>query len=261
MSRLLILGNSHVAALKSAHGAEPGRWPGLDIAFAGAAGGALDGLRRRGGVLEATDPEAVEQLTALNGSARFALDGVDAVVITGCELSMFRAVSVLRRVIWPDCVDSPGPGQVLTSRAFVREALVTALQSTLAARLAREIGGDGAVPVIVAAQPNPCWLGEDAVQLAAFLRARRLGYATRLARIFTEAAAAALAPAAAFLPQPDETLRGPLFTRPKYSQGSLRLTRDMAKPHEGDDYLHANAAYGALVLDQLATLAGTAPRR
>ncbi|MEI4488112.1 hypothetical protein V8J36_18115 [Frigidibacter sp. MR17.14] len=250
MTRLLILGNSHVAALKSAHAAEPGRWP-VEVDFLGAPGGALDSLTLQDGALVAGAAEVFERL---NGRAVVPLAGYDAVVIAGCEISMFRALSVLRGVIWPGAVAPPEApvrkGQVLVSRALVEEAVTASLQAALGARLARLIAGGTDAPIVVTQQPNPCWLGEGAAPVAAFLRARQLGYAEEIARIFRTAAGRALAPAV-LLPQPPETLRGPVFTRPVFSQGSVRLTREMKAAHDGDDFLHANAAYGALVLDQL----------
>jgi hypothetical protein len=74
--------------------------------------------------------------------------------------------------------------------------------------------------------------------------------AASLSALF-EDAAAQLSPY--YLPQPGESIADALFTADAYSAGSVRLTADLAAPvqHPANDFLHANASYGALALRQL----------
>ena len=108
---------------------------------------------------------------------------------------------------------------------------------------------------MVASQPRP-----SAAVLAGEGRFRglrgvqRRGDALALSDLFDQAANDALHGLASYLPQPAGSIEQGLFTAQAYSAGALRLGNhdDPVQTHQADDHLHGNAAYGALVLDQIA---------
>lgn len=263
--RVLILGNSHVAAPKSAWAAERGRWPALQPRFVGGHGEVLGALRAEAGWLLPQTADAAEGLVRLNGDNRFALGDYDAFAVIGCGIGLHRAVLMYRGARlsdFPSVAGGMDPPVPLVSRAFFRAALAEQLAATTGARLAAEILAGLAAqgrqaPVLLSEQPRPSTeAGKADGQVAGFLRARRLGDAVALAELH-EAAAAAAVPGARFLPQPAETRADALFTRPAFSAGSLRLTRGGPVAHPADDHIHGNAAYGAALLD--AIVAALAP--
>lgn len=270
--RVLVLGNSHVAALKAAHVENPGRWPEIAFDFAGGHGPAMDRLEVRAGVLAAADAETRNAMTAINGRDHWDLADHDLVVIAGCELGLYRAMNLFR-----DCCHAGLPSvaggleQAQTadrrrplSRAAFAAALDALLADTMALRLALRIGAARPdLPLVLVPQPHPARAGRAggrAGRFAAFNRAIRAGDAAVLAAEFAAAVdrvAASLPGGGRALAQPAATTAADIFTRAEFSAGSLPLTRDMRVAHAPRDYLHANAAYGLLVLDHVeALLAG-----
>ena len=262
--RVLVLGNSHIAAVKAAHEAAPGRWPGMD--FLGGQGEALASVTAEAGVLAPRDEAARQNILHLNGRDAFALSDYDAFVVVGCKLGIYRALAPYRRARFLG-LPSVARGKVgdyaaRVSRAMfglaVQEGVAASLGGALALRILAAV--QAGVPVLVAEQPRPsqdCRRAPD--RFGELLRAERLGDGPPLTEMFEAGLRAAL-PGITLLPQPRQTWAGALFTRGRYGVGSVRLTpSDRLYLHPEDDFIHANAEYGALVLDQIAA-AVQAPR-
>ncbi|MBC7139500.1 MAG: hypothetical protein H5U17_12350 [Defluviimonas sp.] len=271
--RALVLGNSHIAAVKGAHEREaalwPGRWSGLAPEFAGGHGDALAMLEVREGRLLARTEAARQNLQRLNRHAEWALAEYDAFIVVGCQLGIYRALMPYRSARFlglPSMAEGGaaergaprrGAPRVPVSRAMfdlaVREGVRQTLGGALALRLVAGLRAAGlGAQVIVAEQPRPSFdCRRERRRFAGLLQAHRLGDGAVLTEVFEAAAAAAL-PGITFLAQPVQTRHGGMFTRPRFSAGSVRLTASRRITHPEDDFIHANADYGALVLDQVA---------
>ena len=263
--RGLILGNSHVAALKVAHARTPGRWPGLALDFAGGHGDSLASLTEAEGVLAPRAEAARRDMARLNGRLDYPVRDYDFFAVAGCGLSIFAAVALYRRARFPGLPSlqegaetGEAPAWQLASRAAWAATLGDHLEATLGAGLATRLAaaavraGTGA-PVLLAVQPRPSFeCRSEPARFAGFLRAFRSGDADALSDLFEEVAAARLGRVARVLAQPEATVQRGLFTWPSYSAGSVRLTRRKEFAHPENDFLHANPDYGALVLDQIA---------
>ncbi len=274
--RALVLGNSHIAAVKGAHEREaalwPGRWSGLAPEFAGGHGDALAMLEVRDGRLLARTEAARQNLQRLNRRAEWALAEYDAFIVVGCQLGIYRALMPYRSARFlglPSMAERAAEraaergaarvpvSRVPVSRAMfdlaVREGVRQTLGGALALRLVAGLRAAGlGAQVIVAEQPRPSFdCRRERRRFAGLLQAHRLGDGAVLTEVFEAAAAAAL-PGITFLAQPVQTRHGGMFTRPRFSAGSVRLTASRRITHPEDDFIHANADYGALVLDQVA---------
>ncbi|GGH59957.1 hypothetical protein GVY41_15865 [Frigidibacter albus] len=262
--RVLVLGNSHIAAVKAAHEAAPGCWSALD--FLGGQGEALASVTAEAGVLAPQDEAARQNILHLNGRDAFALADYDAFVVVGCKLGIYRALAPYRRARFlglPSVARGKVGGYAApVSRAMfgmaVQEGVAACLGGALALRIRASV--QSGVPVLIAEQPRPsfdCRRAPD--RFGEVLRAERLRDGPPLTEMFEAGVRAAL-PGITLLPQPSKTRAGALFTRPRYGNGSVRLTAgDRQYLHPEDDFIHANAEYGALVLDQIAA-AVQAPR-
>jgi len=260
--RVLILGNSHIAAVKAAHAGAPDRWPGLAVTFAGGHGDALAALVVQGGRLVARSEAAAENLRLLNDRDDWGLAGYDVFVVVGCQVGIYRALMPYRagRFLGLPSAAQPGPAVPVSRAMFglaVQEQVVRSLGGALALRIRAGIEADGlAAQVMLAEQPRPSFdCRRSRKKFAGLLRARRLGDGAVLTEVFEQEARAAL-PGITLLAQPEATRHVGLFTRPRYSKGSVRLTANRHIEHPEDDFIHANAAYGALVLDQIAAAVG-----
>jgi hypothetical protein len=116
------------------------------------------------------------------------------------------------------------------------------------------------LPILVASQPRPATRLQDLPghALAVLTQAIKAGDARQVSTMFEDAAdivCAALE--ATFLPQPMQTIADYLLTKPAFTRGAIRLTKEGRYAQPVDDILHANAAYGALILDQVAETLST----
>lgn len=258
--RVLVLGNSHIAAVKSAHGQGAAPWPGLAVEFAGGQGDTLAALELQEGRLTPRTQAARRNLQALNKRAEWALADYDAFVVVGCQVGIYRAQMPYRKARFlglPSAAEGVEPPLVPVSRAMfdlsVREGVAQSLGGALALRLVAGLRDEGLTArVMVAEQPRPSFdCRHQRHRFRGLFQARESGDDMVLSDVFESAASRAL-PGASFLPQPEQTRHGGMFTQPRFSVGSVRLTAGERIAHPEDDFIHTNAEYGALVLDQIA---------
>lgn len=261
-TRILFLGNSHLAALRQAHAASPGRWPGIAATFLGAHKDLLLQTELRQGRLVPVTPQAQQAFQRLAQVADVDVAGQDLIVITGCMVAVASAATAARDMRWPglpslaNCADLAAMPARLVSRAAACATVQAVLARRLGPELARHLHAQGAAPPIwLTCQPRVSAVIHAAPRPAtrALSEALATGNAAGLSALFETAARRAMADAGAeYLPQPPHTITHHILTALPYVQGAIRLAErpDLAQPE--DDVLHANAAYGAAVLDQIA---------
>ena len=258
--RLCIIGNSHVAALRRAWAQYPGRWPGICPAFVAAPRSLLLHTMVRDGRLVPTSPATLQALQRLGGNASLDLSAHDVFVIVGGSMTLLTAVQPYRDARWPglpsvaDCPDLVQRPQRLISGQAAQAIVLADLSQRMGVQLAERLRTGTICPICLVEQPRL----SDEVRTTRHPAARlhkiaiRAGDATAIARLFETAATAALAPSGTrFLPQPAQTVSQQLFTASRYMTGSERLDPVQGALHDRDDMTHANANYGALVLDQI----------
>jgi hypothetical protein len=263
--RVCILGNSHVAALRAAWALDPGRWPDLSPGFVAAPRSLLQHTAVQDGHLVATSPKTQAALHRLSGCTTVDLGVPDAFVIVGLAVAMTVALQPYRDARWfglPSvaAVDDPGtlPQGLISARAAL--AIVRAnLTQRLGMQLAGRLHAATRQPIFVVPQPRI----SDSILARRNPATRLHKIAIRnqdgaaLAALFEQAATAALAPCGAlFLPQPALTVSQDLLTAACYMSQPEHL---LLRPPNDDDITHANAQYGALVLDQIANAVASTP--
>lgn len=258
--RLCIIGNSHVAALRRAWAQHPGRWADICPTFVAAPRSLLLHTKVEGGYLVPTALATRQALQRLSGIASLDLSAQDLFVVVGGSMTLLTAVQPYRDARWPglpsvaDCPDLACLRQQLISKNAAQAIVCAILSQRLGAQLAMRLRAGTSCPIFLAEQPR---LSDGVLTMrhpAARLHkiAIRSGDAAAIARLFETAAIAALAPSGTrFLPQPAQSISQQLFTASRYMIGSEMLGPDRGALHDRDDITHANASYGALVLDQI----------
>ena len=251
--RGLLLGNSHLAALRIAYARQPPAGLQLDFIASGQAG--LADLAVQDGHLVATTPALQADLLRFGGVTSVPLAGYDFFVLVGLGFHLYGIEPLYRgfRCIGLQYWHVPHPRRQLVSVAMLRQMMVAQMQHCLSNRLAALLACAQPRPIYQHLQPRP---GEVLLNLTkpfpALRRAARRPDGIVLSQIFE--AAAPLACIGRYLPQPPQSIAMGLLTAAAFSAGSLRLTPDLRqkRPHPADDFLHANVDYGALALRQLA---------
>lgn len=248
---VLLLGNSHLAALRHAHRLHPGRWPLLDGAdFFGLPGTGLRQMELREGVFYPRDAAQQGRVIFYNGIPDLPVSGYDRVVIVGGVKfnDALWSTEGLRTLAHPAQDDRP-----LVSQAFFRAALDHVVQHSVAAHLMRQLAP--LAPLLYLTEPFP---SEEALvqpaalpHLATCSARGEIGF---MADAFSKALRQGLI--CPVLDQPAQTLAAPGLTLRRFMQGSLRLNPRAEVPHD-DDVLHGNTLYGVEAMDQIeSALAG-----
>jgi len=265
VTRLCLIGNSHLIALQEALQAEPARWPGLDCTFHGFRGRTVLNTRVQDGVLVPTTDGARDQMQRYSGQARLEVAGQDAFAVVGLNLKLLHVMTFWKDARWhalpsirqvPDLAALP---HALISRMAAIAGLagfVAGLTGmVLASRLAAALGK----PVYVIGQPrlHRAALWGDQAAYFGLGRAIVNGDGPALAAVHDAAMHRAAARVGAiYLPQPGTTIHDHLLSRPRFMLGQVT---DPASGRIRPDHTHPNARFGRLVLDQLARQVGVAP--
>jgi hypothetical protein len=245
--RILILGDSHIAAYRAALDGGYRGPDGVTFAFFGAPANRLSRLTLKDRVLGTTNTTIAEKLVKLWGASSFDLADIDLVALVGLG-SNARLLGPLYKA---HRTDAMAEGDFLVSEDTFDLAVEGLLRASLFGRVVEILRAGDAPPVIGLPQPLPSpellvqepknWIGTaisngdgDRLRLAVERAHTRLGLHAVIA-------------------QPEETLHAPLLTRIELMQSGVRLNDSK----EADDLSHANADYAALVLDRMFAELGT----
>lgn len=221
--RVGIVGNSHLGSLKLALSADPGRYPSLDVSFWGMPGSRMNELLRVGndGSLSAAGgPNKALAKVAGDANATFDPKAFDVIAIYAYSMGMneyFRTYAAL--------ADNDEITARLRDDAFAEE-----LMRRFAFRYAKLISGLGRKVAIFAAP----YSSERSIR-------ERFGQAERhipAAIEFAKKMAASVG--ASFHTQPAKTVTAGYFTAAGFALADNR---------------HTNASFGALVLDEMTSIA------
>lgn len=267
--RICFFGNSHIAALREAWRDDAGRWPNVEASFVGAHKDLLLKTAFHDGHLVPASEATEDAFRRLGGVSQVDLSAFDAFVVTGCLISVATAANTYRDCRWiglPSLAAkqdlAAGPERLL-SYAAARASMEAAMSTRLGPRFVAHLRGMTDKPILLTSQPR----------VSATIKAKRRavtrahhtalgnGDAAGLSEIFEDAASRMIARhGAVFVPQPAETIEDGILTALPYMNGAKRLTAKGNLPQPKDDIMHANSAYGALVIDQVVAAMGGSAR-
>ncbi len=254
--RVLVFGNSHAACVLEAW-REGAAGAGHEVEFLVRSGGGVAGHRLTGTRISAATEEFAAFLARLGLAAEQDLRGFDVLAIVGSEMSLFHVVQVLnvyRILDWTEAQrdDLPALTEAVLRRA-VEEALLASNAGRLLASL-RAVPELADMPIRLLPQPFPSErvLGMARAGVGAgFKRMVREGTGARAAAVLAEVGQGFAARfGAQFHPQPAETVAHGCLTDAAHSTRARRLV-DLGQFQPEGDILHANIAYGRLLLGQI----------
>lgn len=250
--RVLLIGNSHVAAPRMALRDQPERWPGFSPEIIGMPGGMLGVMELRGTELVPKDQETRKAAVFYNGRPRFELRDFDVFVILGgtAFTKLGLMVETHRSVDFPSV--QRGDQCTLVSGAFVDAMTRLRIESAFGIKLLRMIESLGSAPIlfsdVVLTSVEALEIGsqkDPSVALA------QRGDAAALYARYLNVLHDVLGDRAQYLPQPADTIVDDVFTAAEWMRGSVKLNPHRDIPHEETDFGHANQAYGARQIDMI----------
>lgn len=248
MSRTILIGNSHTAALKAAWDDGAGKFPGEEVIFFAApgltfrllrlSGDRVFGLSREAAAADAASRDTVERI---NGRMNIDLTSGDAVVWAGYQWPQHTIAKLLAGF------DIDGLREIGAARRLSRPAF-DALIDELAADIlpGPEWRGWPAPPLAIALKPLPSALITRNRPKGpwATLAKRPEGTPEAFAIFFARLAARLGEMGIELVTPPQAALLPSCLTRAEFSRDSRRLRHD--EPHPDTDSTHMNSQYGAL---------------
>ena len=280
LPRVLFVGNSHSGSLRLAYAAEADRWPGWDVYFLGVLSDRLGELDLRDDRLVPMTGAASRQMQYYNHVNSVDVGGFDALVIVG-GVSWFRTAAICadhRSLDFPSVVAGDETAQLVGGRvlgAMLRGRIAGSAVGQLLPRIERL-----QKPVVVVPEPALSEDGRaDDARYGAYHALVQRGDATHWLDMYRAARMQVLGDSATILDWPEAALVDGPYTASSLMRGSRRLgridaaaivegtsaaraQREVAEDGEGpthpdDDYEHANATYGAMVMDQVMSMLST----
>lgn len=250
--RVLLIGNSHVAAPRMALRDQPERWPGFNPEVIGMPGGLLGVMELRGTELVPKDQETRKAAVFYNSRPTFSLQDFDVFVIMGGAsfTKLGLLVETHRSIEFPSV--QHGDQCTLVSGAFIDAMLRLRIESTFGIKLLRMIERLGPVPILFS---DAVLISDEALKIGldkepAVALAQR-GDAAALYARYLSVLRDVLGDRALHLPQPDDTIVEDVFTASKWMRGSIKLNPHRDVPHEETEFGHANQDYGARQIDMI----------
>lgn len=250
MTRICLIGNSHLAALK--HGAEVlGPIDGVSLEFYGCAGRIFKEFDVDGGFVTPRQEvtRRLWQQTSM-GHERIELDRFDQFVIVGFA-GPNLANKLVTRYVTHDMGDAARRKLVSTALwvELVRHEARREVGVWLASAIARETGR----PVKLV--PSPRRARAILAVSKQMMRLHASGDAERVCRLY-DIACDRLAPGIEMMRQPTVTVVDHLFTNDEFNEGTLGLVAGYEQPPF--DSSHMNPLYGAICLRELLLPLGSA---
>lgn len=249
----LALGNSHLAALRLAYTQTENRPEGVVLDFLASGQAGLADIALDQGDLVATSPTTAADFLRFGARARIPLHDYDFFLVVGLGFNIYGLEPLYRehRCIGLTSWQTADPKRSLVSEAVLRQMIAAGLRNCLSARVADLIRQGSDRPIFQQAQPRPAETFLLQKRYPSLRRAVARGDAQALSTIFEFAARSACVHH--YLAQPPETLSKGLLTATAFTENAPRLTADPARIQRqpADDFLHANVAYGARVLQRL----------
>lgn len=256
-NRILVIGNSHVAALRNAWADDEHRWDAWDFAFFGLPGSDLSKLHMTDGVLGTKNRQIRARMRRYSQLKALDTTGYDAfVIVGGYSLIATAGFSMAHRASDFPSVRAAGGDDtndyLLVGKGLFEGGLDARLISTAAGHILRQLAPMGR-PILIVPEPLPAPdCGDDAEKFGAYADLIRRGDQPIWAALFQAAARRCFGDRAQLLGWPGEAVQDGAFTRADLMRGSMRLDLAEMVPHPVNEYAHANAAYGAIVMDQIA---------
>ena len=250
MTKVCVIGNSHIAALKLGWDllVAQGQAPDLAPTFFGAPSDGVRHIRAEGGALVPKRDDIAGHFTTMAGKDRIILDDYDLFFLVGLNISVKRILRFYKTHAWVGLKGTEG--KVLVHPGFARDFLTERYGDTLMGVTLAHLAGR---KVVAMAEPFWAeWIRGGAPETAEYGwdRAILAGDGPALGAMFRQTVAAAL-PGARFLPQPEATVAHGITTANAFNKDASRL---ISGEGGGTDAAHMNADFGAALWPALAAM-------
>lgn len=250
---VLIIGNSHIAAIKTGWDYLNGELASIITpTFAAARGRGLEAFKCEGTIFQPTTELSRNELRFTSGGLEY-IDFNDyaAIVTAGLYFGRYRLVKNLSRHRTEELLPQKPP-RYLISEEVQNLTIEKVIRRGFCAKTAAQFRKATKAPIFAFEQPMP--------RQAVLIESNRKGkwrFAKRLRQQINDIWSRETGKLREdydfhVLNQPEATLTEDGLTLDEFGIGSTRLREGFDEEHRDNEFLHMNARYGALILRQLA---------
>lgn len=257
-----VLGDSHLAALKSGWDETGQKNWNADLSFFGARGNLMRRLKREGRTLVGATEELQEQLKLTSGGRDYIpVDEFEFFFVYALGFGLEPLLRHNARVRSDQHLGASAYEFVISQERFIEE-VSKLVENSIAFRTIRMIRRMVDRPVVLVSQPlpvtairtreNPEWpFWSEVEEFARVLHPILEEHATRFARKFD----------VKILHQPDHTVTDGYFTSQEYRRPwTHKRLPGLKLLYRTPDFTHVNARFGASLVDMFMNAAGAQPR-
>lgn len=250
MTKICMIGNSHVAAMRLAWDKVAAEYPMVEALIYGAHARNLVTVQADAHKELQFDGPPLWSFRAGNdpGRARsIPLGDSDAIVIVGCD---FGPSCVFRTYKRYHFAGLNGRRKQALTRDYFKRAVTAAVDESAAGVLAKAIKAAIGTPVMLVPAPLPAESGFtdfDKTKMEPYRAAQDAGDGPKLMEVYGEVCDELRNRGLQVMRQPEVTTASPLSSLQRYSDNSVRLRADDDALHPENDYFHMNEEYGSLV--------------
>lgn len=251
MTRVCIIGNSHLAAWKLGWDRLRGDAKAFDVTFFGSPRNTMHALAARDDRLVPGLPELQASLVFTSGGkSEIVAADYDCFCLVGLGYGARWLVDLHRDHRAESHACRTG-GFTHVSDACFEAAIRDTFSDMLALRTQRKLREITDAPVFLAPHPMPSLdiLSSEDPGEAHWRVVAESGDDRPLVELMDRINSGWKG--LRVLPQPADTLARPLFTQPRFSVGSVRLSEGFQHKHPESDHFHMNADYGAICMEAL----------
>ena len=248
--RLLLIGNSHLAAPKLGWDEIADQYPEVRCDFFGGPANWIESAVFEHGVITVPVPSLARKVAKVTGGpTSVAVADYDAIAFIGMRFGLAPYMRQLSLLTLYDLGRTKAGFQIV-SKSCLRQLLRDILADTPAFRWSSMVAQASGKPVFLVPQPlsSEARLAHD--QLVRRHRNFKAQAAAWLAAFQSAARALTAAKGLTLVEQPASTIAFPGFTRAELSRGSVRLLNNNSK-HPELEFNHMNTAYGVELLHTL----------
>lgn len=255
MTRLCMIGNSHVAAMRLGWDKAAPNHPDIDAVIYGAHARNLVTASVADDASLSCEGAPFWVFTAgdePNRARSIPLGSFGRIVIVGCDFGPICVFKAYKRYSFAALKGRRR--QRLTRELFLR-AVMQNVNESAAILLAEMIRNAVDVPVYLVPTPLPAekgYLDLEKANMEPYQAALAAGDGELLMSIYGDICNSLAARGFTIIPQHHTTKASAISSLQRYSDNSVRLRADEDSLHPEDDYFHMNEEYGAIMWDEVA---------
>jgi hypothetical protein len=252
--RLLLLGNSHLAAVKLGWDARRSEESDVQVSFFGAPAKWTQHADLTEGTISTANAPLAKKFVRVSGKQSVHLHDFDAVALVGMYFGFADVLRLLRQV---HLFTTPPlrPKSQLVSKACLEQMFVDFLSQSSAIDLATRIRPGFHKPLLLVPTPLPAERFLDAPPLVGATSRTFRQSMGELFEIYERAASQTTAKVPlTVVQQPSPTIASTGLTKDRFSQDSVRLLGEGHK-HPDEDYVHMNTEFGIEMLGAIVAAA------